>query len=414
MAKKKKKSNQTTVLIVIVIVLVLVVAAALAVVYVKDIGGMKDKVDKLLSLVAEEVDENSQSGSNNSSQSGSQSGSNSSQNGGNGDQGKQNLSSDAGLSIHFLELGNAYAGDSVLLDCGDVEILIDAGSRAGSAATIKSYVDQYCTDGVLEYVIATHAHQDHIAGFVGTKAAPGIFETYKCETIIEFALTNSTSSVYKNYCATRDAEVADGAKCYTAAQCVKGENGAQKEYIIADGIKMTVLDNYYYYNKTSDENDYSVCVLIENGEQHYLFTGDLEKAGESKLVELNDLPHCELYKGGHHGSYTASNDVLLNAVTPDNICICCCAGSDEYTSIPDNMFPATASLERMVKHTTNIFVTTMYTGDDDDSDSFASFNGNIVVTFEEGKVKVEGSANSVPLPYTEWCKEHRPTCYKGD
>ena len=46
----------------------------------------------------------------------------------------------------------------------------------------KEYVDKYCTDGVLEYVIATHAHQDHIAGFVGNKdgnTRTGILYQYK-------------------------------------------------------------------------------------------------------------------------------------------------------------------------------------------------------------------------------------------
>ena len=78
------------------------------------------------------------------------------------------------LSIHFLEVGNKYTGDCTLIKVGDTEILIDAGSRKGSAATIVPYVQQYCTDGVLEYVIATHAHQDHIAGFVGTTTADGV------------------------------------------------------------------------------------------------------------------------------------------------------------------------------------------------------------------------------------------------
>ena len=76
---------------------------------------------------------------------------------------------EADLSIHFLELGNKYTGDCTLIKCGNTEVLIDAGSRTDSAVTIKNYVDKYCTDGILEYVIATHAHQDHIAGFVGNK-----------------------------------------------------------------------------------------------------------------------------------------------------------------------------------------------------------------------------------------------------
>ena len=60
------------------------------------------------------------------------------------------------LQIHFLELGNKYTGDCTLIKVGDTEILVDAGSRQSSAGTITSYVKNYCTDGVLEYVIATH------------------------------------------------------------------------------------------------------------------------------------------------------------------------------------------------------------------------------------------------------------------
>lgn len=96
---------------------------------------------------------------------------------------------DGDLSIHFLELGNKYTGDCTLIKTGDVEVLIDAGSRKGSATTIKQYVDTYCTDGVLEYVIATHAHQDHIAGFVGEKSGStrtGIFYQYEIGTLIVF------------------------------------------------------------------------------------------------------------------------------------------------------------------------------------------------------------------------------------
>ncbi|MBR2070860.1 MAG: hypothetical protein IJ981_05465, partial [Clostridia bacterium] len=62
------------------------------------------------------------------------------------------------LQIHFLELGNKYTGDCTLIKVGDTEVLIDAGSRKNSAVAIKEYVDKFCTDGVLEYVIATHAH----------------------------------------------------------------------------------------------------------------------------------------------------------------------------------------------------------------------------------------------------------------
>ncbi|MDE6868665.1 MAG: MBL fold metallo-hydrolase, partial [Clostridia bacterium] len=111
---------------------------------------------------------------------------------------------EADFSIHFLELGNKYAGDSLLIKCGDTEVLIDAGSRQSSAATIKQYIDNYCSDGVLEYVIATHADQDHISGFVGLAGNPrtGILYQYKIGTIITFDNVkpdNENASLYKSF-----------------------------------------------------------------------------------------------------------------------------------------------------------------------------------------------------------------------
>ena len=84
------------------------------------------------------------------------------------------------LQFHFLELGNKYNGDSIYVKAGETDILIDAGSRADSADDISSYVDRYCTDGVLEYVIATHADQDHIAAFAGNGSNPSLFTHYEC------------------------------------------------------------------------------------------------------------------------------------------------------------------------------------------------------------------------------------------
>ena len=330
---------------------------------------------------------------------------------------------DTGITINFLELGNWYTGDSTYIKAGDVDILIDAGSRKSSSTTIKTYVDQYCTDNKLEYVIATHAHQDHIAGFVGSKDNPGIFDTYKIGTLIDFAqiskdLEKKPTEIYTDYITKRDNKVESGdiEHHYTALECVEQSNGAQKEYTLAEGITMTILDQEYYHSQSSDENNHSVCTLFTQGDNHYLLTGDLEKEGESSLVEKNNLPHCQLFKGGHHGSYTANNDVLLNgielpdgltnAITPETVCICCCCGSDEYAKSSDRYFPAQDAINRIAKHTDKIYVTTLSTSNEDRT--YTSMNGNITFKCEDGiNYTIAGSNNSTILKETEWFKENR-------
>lgn len=312
-----------------------------------------------------------------------------------------------GMTINFLELGNKYTGDSTYIKAGDIDILIDAGSRNSSSTTIKNYIDQYCTDGKLEYVIATHAHQDHIAGFVGTSANPGIFETHNIGTLIDFAFAKTNSQVYNNYMSLRTSGLESGKieHHYTALECVEESNGAKNEYTLAEGITMKILDQKYYHEPSSDENNHSVCTLFTQGSNNYLFTGDLEKEGEASLVELNRLPHCQLFKGGHHGSPTSNNDSLLDAITPENVCICCCAGHDEYTDDPRTQFPSRAALERISKHTDNIYVTTV---SPDGHDSFESMNGIITFKCEEGSsYTITGSNNSLKLKETEWYSERQ-------
>ena len=313
----------------------------------------------------------------------------------------------AEIDINFLELGNKYTGDSTFIKAGDTDILIDAGSRQSSATTISTLVDKYCHDKKLEYVIVTHAHQDHIEGFTSTNANPGIFDRYKIDTLIDFALTNNEGkALYTKYAEKRDEKIKSGniAHHYTAADCIAEKNGAKKTFELAPGITMEILDQKFYHEKTSDENDYSVCALFSQGNNHYLFTGDLEKNGEASLVALNNLPEVELFKGGHHGSYTANTDTLLSVIKPKTVCICCCAGSTEYTTNPDNTFPAQAAINRIGKYTDKVYVTTV----DDGNDGYKSMNGNINFHCASGnEFLVTGSNNSIILKDTDWFKKNR-------
>ena len=312
--------------------------------------------------------------------------------------------SNGDLSIHFLEVGNKYTGDCTLIKVGNTEVLIDAGSRKGSAETLVPYIQQFCTDGVLEYVIATHAHQDHIAGFVGTTKVDGIFDAFVCETIIDYTLSNSTAQIRADYEALRDAEVAAGATHYTVLECWNNENGAQRSYSLGNGVTMNFLYQKFYEESTSDENDYSVCMLLSQGENNYLFTGDLEKHGEESLVASNNLPKCVLYKGGHHGSPTSSTAGLLSAIDPDIVCVCCCCGSDEYTDNVANMFPSQAFVDAIAPYTDQVYVTTIVS---DNAEGYESLNGNIVVYLENGELKVRCSNNATLFKDTDWFKANR-------
>ena len=314
------------------------------------------------------------------------------------------------LSIHFLELDNKYTGDCVYINYGDIDIIIDAGSRQDSAAAICEYINQYMRDGKLEYVIATHAHQDHIAGFYTARGITGVMDAYDIGTIIDFPKTNSSSATFFNYTRTRDAAVDRGAVHYTALECYNEENGAQRIYDLGGGVALEILYNYFYESNADNENNYSVCVRIIQGDRQYIFTGDLEAEGEEKLVEFydtgfNGLGHCVLYKGGHHGSSTSSNDVLLEAITPEYVCICTCAGSSEYSSTILNQFPTQAFIERIAPYTDKVYVTTQMVNYP--AGVYTPLNGNIVFLVSQGRITVSGSNDDRKLKDSEWFRMYR-------
>ena len=330
---------------------------------------------------------------------------------------KQNNSdiafADADISVHFIELGNKYTGDCTLIKVGDTEVLIDCGSRVDSIKTVSEYINDYVTDNVLEYVIITHAHQDHYAGFATSEKIDSIFDLYECKTIITFAKTNQTGTMYQNYLRELNDEIARGATHYTADKCYNNEDGAKRIYDLGKGYELEILYNKYYWDDISGENEFSVCCMVQGGGKRFLFTGDLEKKGEEALAERYKIDHAplaadfkvDLYKAGHHGSKTSSNVKFLEVFKPEICCVCCCAGSPEYTKTPENQFPTQDFIDRISVYTDKVYITTLCI--DYDKNEFQSFNGNIIVFANDKGVGVKCSANDLKLKETAWFKANR-------
>lgn len=267
------------------------------------------------------------------------------------------------LTIHYLDL-NA-SGDCILIDYGNYEILIDAGGnkRAGSEIIVP-YLKQYVEDNTIELMIATHGHEDHIAGFVGLSNQPGVLKDFSFKTIVDLGagydnLTNKNAitQLQSQYNELRDAKIQEGTKYYTIRDIFDLK---MEKWSIAPDFTFQFLKNKFYdipYEKyTQNLNNYSICTFLKYQNWSYLFTGDLEKEGEDSLIELNQLEKVSVFKAGHHGSETASNENLLKIIQPD-IAVFTADSTKESTY----NFPHVAAIERLTQYTTT-FYTSYYNG----------------------------------------------------
>src|SRR5690606_17986707 len=64
------------------------------------------------------------------------------------------------------------------------------------------------------------------------------------------------------------------------------------------------------------DNDRSVVLKITYGKRVFLFTGDIEKAAEERLLALGHSLSADVVKVPHHGSRTSSTQEFIDAAEP--------------------------------------------------------------------------------------------------
>lgn len=281
------------------------------------------------------------------------------------------------LSVHFIDLD--VSGDSILLDYGEYEILIDAGGNKTAGTTIITpYLKQYVGDNRIELAIATHGHEDHIAGFVGQSNKTSVFKEFSFGTIVDTGSgyenlnnKNELTSLQKEYNSLREQKIADGANYYTIRDIFDKE---LQNWYIAPNFTFRFLKTKFYnipFEKyTQNLNDYSIATLLEYQNHKFLFTGDLEEEGEKSLTELSYLPEIDVFKAGHHGSKTASSEKLVEIIKP-KISIFTADSTNESTY----NFPHVEAIERLKKYSNQFY--TSY------------FNGHIVMEMEKTSQEIK-------------------------
>ena len=200
-----------------------------------------------------------------------------------------NLSKDElqGLKISYLDVGQA---DSILIETGKENMLIDAGNSADANGIIEYLKSQDITK--FKYVIGTHAHEDHIGGM------DEIINNYE----IEHFLMPDVITTTKTFEDVLDALESKQLKFETPT--------VGEKYNLGDAV-ITVI---YVGNDDKNLNNSSIVLKLKYKNAEFLFMGDLEKSIEKELLD-KDIK-ADILKVGHHGSDSSSSKEFIEKVNP--------------------------------------------------------------------------------------------------
>lgn len=191
------------------------------------------------------------------------------------------------LDVYFLDVGQA---DSILLSNNGHYMLIDAGNNEDGPKLVNYFKSLGITK--FDYVIATHAHEDHIGGMddiiknfdIGTFYMPDLITTTKTFEDVLDALSEK--------------------------QIAFETPTIDQEFSFSD-TKITTL---YVNNEAKNLNDSSIVLRLKHGTNTFLFTGDASTKVEKQLLNKNIA--SDVLKVGHHGSRYSTSKEFLNKVNP--------------------------------------------------------------------------------------------------
>lgn len=194
------------------------------------------------------------------------------------------------FEIHFIDVGQA---DAAVIICDNEVLMIDGGNSEDSDL-IYSYLKNTLKLSHIDYMIATHPHEDHIGGLSAALNACSV-------GIIYSPVTDYDSKAFRSF------------KKYALLQGLDFVIPNVGDSFSLGSATVRFLSPYIEYPSM---NDNSIVVRIIYGETSFLFTSDAEWDAEHDMVDSHFCLRADLIKVGHHGSNNSSSYVFLREVMP--------------------------------------------------------------------------------------------------
>ena len=203
---------------------------------------------------------------------------------------------EAGLKVYFFDVGQ---GDSIFIETEEKkQILIDGGPDNKVVQKLSEAMPFW--DRTIDLVILTHTDKDHIFGLLE------VLKRYRVKGIVE-----------------------TGIEC-GKAECLAWKELKEKEkapiifvklgdsLVFDENTKILILSPFAGLagEKISKANNTSIVAKLSYGNHGILFTGDIEKQIEEKMILAGVDIDSDYLKIPHHGSKTSSTEYFLEKVSP--------------------------------------------------------------------------------------------------
>lgn len=196
------------------------------------------------------------------------------------------------MIVHYIDVGQ---GDSILIQVNNKNLLIDSGPKSDKKKLLN-YLSSLNLEK-LDYVIATHPHEDHIGNMAD------VINDYNVLSFYAPKVQSTTKTFEKMVESLKSKNLKINVIKKGTSSIDLGEN-----------TKVTVFspsnDSY------EDLNNYSPVMKIEYGKTSFLFTGDAQKDVEKEILTTNENISADVLKVGHHGSSTSTTNDFLSKANP--------------------------------------------------------------------------------------------------